>query len=200
MLDTTLRPVKERLVAPLVAGPVGGVSPTVITSVGLAVTLGAAVAAWQGAVVLSVAGWLAGRLLDGLDGPVARRQGAARDVGGLIDFTFDTLGYTAIPLALALNADDSTQWAVTAALLASFYLNAVTLGFTSALIEKRNQAAGSPTAVVLPRGLVEGCETIAFFTVALAAPTIATAVWAVMAIGVAATAIERVVWATRRFR
>lgn len=200
MLDSTLRPVKERLVAPLVAGPVGGVSPLAITSVGLAVTLGAAIAAWQGAVVLSVVGWLAGRLLDGLDGTVARRQGTASDVGGLIDFTVDTIGYVAIPVGLALNADDTTRWAVTALLFASFYLNAVTLGFTSALIEKRNLAIGSPTAVVLPRGFIEGCETIVFFTVALAVPGIATGVWAVMAIAVAVTGIERVLWATRRLR
>lgn len=197
MLDSALRPVKDRLLAPLIGTRLGRVSPTLISAIGLVLTLAAAVAAWQQLTVIAVALWLAGRLADGIDGLVARASGRATDVGGLLDFVFDTIGYASIPLGLAFGLDTRTLWIATAVVLASFYLNAVSLGYVSALIEKRDQHGSSATSVVLPRGLVEGSETMVFFTAALALPDASPIIWSVMAAAVIVTAIERVRWATR---
>jgi len=200
VLDSTLRPVKDRMLAPFARSPLARVHPNVISAVALASTLVAAAAASQGAVIVSIVLWLVGRLLDGLDGIAARTTGRESDVGGLIDFVFDTIGYAAIPLGLAFAIDDRAGWIATAFVLASFYLNAVSLGYVAALLEKRGPAGPRATSAVLPRGLIEGTETIAIFTLALALSDAATVVWWVMAGAVTVTALERVRWAGRELR
>lgn len=198
MLDPTLRPVKDRVLGPIARSGVGRMPPVLISSIGLAFGLGAAVAAWQQSTALAVALWLLGRLADGLDGIVAREGHRSSDVGGLVDFVFDTIAYAAVPLGLAAALDDRVTWIATAVLLAAFYVNAVTLGYVAALLEKRSLGAaarGEPTSATLPRGLVEGTETIVLFTLALAFPDAATTIWWVMATAVLLTAFERVRWA-----
>ena len=196
MLDSTLRPVKDRLLVGATRTPLARLHPTVISSVGLVASLGAAVAAWRLLPLLAVGLWLFGRVADGIDGAVARSTGRSSDVGGLLDFVFDSVGYAAIPLGLAFGLDERGAWIVTAVLLASFYLNAVSLGYVAALLEKRAlgrprrpaprrvncaarnrcrrsrspQAAARAHQCGAPRGLVEGTETIVFFTMALAFP------------------------------
>ncbi|MGB3733569.1 MAG: CDP-alcohol phosphatidyltransferase family protein [Ilumatobacter sp.] len=200
MLDSTLRPVKDRLLRPLARTAIVRVHPTVISLVGLLLSIGAAVAASQRLAAVAVAAWLAGRLADGLDGLAARTSGRASDLGGLLDFTFDTIGYATIPIGLAFGVDTRTGWIVTAALLAAFYLNSVSLGYVAALLEKRGLDAATQrraTSAVLPRGLVEGTETIVFFTLALAFIESSPWIWSAMAALVTVTALERVRWAAR---
>jgi phosphatidylglycerophosphate synthase len=201
MLDSTLRPLKDSLLAPLARGPLRNVPPIVVSLAALGASLGAAVAAWQGAIVASVALWLLGRALDGLDGVVARVNGRQSDLGGLYDFLFDTIGYAAIPLGLAAGVNTTATWIATAVVLSTFYLNAVSLGHVAAMLEKRSLGAaqtGAATSTILPRGLVEGTETVIFFTVALALPASAWIVWTVMAAAVSITVIERTRWIARR--
>ncbi len=202
MLDSTLRPVKDAVLQPVAAGPCAKVCPILISTVGLVAALGAGMAAWRGWVIVSVVAWLASRVLDGLDGAVARANGRQSDIGGLLDFLFDTIGYIAIPLGIAFGVGDDTLWTVTAMLLGAFYLNAVSLGHVAAVLEKRGRGAaalGEQTSTTLPRGLVEGTETIVFFTIALAVPSAATIVWTVMAIAVVVTVAERTRWAATQF-
>jgi phosphatidylglycerophosphate synthase len=203
MFDSTLRPVKDRLLGPVARTGIGRMPPTAISAVGLVLGLGAAVAASQLASVLAVVLWLLGRVADGLDGLVARAQGRMSDIGGLVDFVLDTIVYAAIPIGLAVGIDDRATWIATAVLLATFYVNAVSLGYVAALLEKRSLAAATsarPTSAVLPRGLVEGTETIVLFTIALALPDATTAIWWIMAGAVLLTALERVRWAARELR
>ena len=54
------------------------------------------------------------------------------------------------------------------------------------------------TSTILPRGLIEGTETIVFFTLALAAPSIAWIVWTAMAVAVVCTVAERTRWIARQ--
>ncbi len=200
MLDSALRPVKDRLLTPLTKTAIVRVHPTVISFVGLLLSLGAAVAASQRLAAIAVTAWLAGRIADGLDGLAARSSGRESDLGGLLDFTFDTIGYATIPIGVAVGIDTRTGWIVTAVLLATFYLNAVSLGYVAALLEKRGLDAATQrraTSAVLPRGLVEGTETIVFFTLALAFVDRSPWIWSTMAALVTVTALERVRWAAR---
>ena len=91
MLDLRLRPFKERLLDPTAARLARRVSANALTGIALAVTLGAAALAAAGQPIAAVAAWLVGRLLDGLDGPVARHRGAASDLGGYLDMVADTV-------------------------------------------------------------------------------------------------------------
>ncbi|MEP4649317.1 MAG: CDP-alcohol phosphatidyltransferase family protein, partial [Ilumatobacter sp.] len=72
--------------------------------------------------------------------------------------------------------------------------------YVAALLEKRGLDAATQrraTSAVLPRGLVEGTETIVFFTLALAFIDASPWIWSVMAALVTVTALERVRWAAR---
>lgn len=193
MLDRALRPVKDRYLGPVVSGPVGRLHPTLLSTLSLLTAVGAGIAAWRQLALVAVVLWLLSRLADGLDGAVARDRGTANDLGGFVDIVFDTIGYAAIPLGVAAGIDSRAGWIVTAILLATFYVNAVSWTYIAAVLEKRGSAGGT-TSVVMPRGLVEGTETIVFFTVALAVPSIAVWVFGAMAAAVTVTVIERLWW------
>lgn len=194
MLDGPLRPAKDRLLAPLVHGPLRSAPPLAVTLTALVASLAAAVAAWQSLPVAAVTLWLLSRLADGLDGAIARQQGSAGDRGGLLDIVADTIGYAAVPLGIAAGIDTRAVWVVVAVLLATFYVNAVSWTYLAALLEKREagaRATGTVTSTVMPRGLVEGAETIVFFALALAWPAAAPWILAVMAGAVGITVVER---------
>lgn len=83
-----------------------GVTPTMVTVLGLALTvIGAALIAdgllWQGALV---AGF--GVLLDALDGPLARFKGTASDRGAFIDTMSDRFGEIAVWVGLGVYLRD----------------------------------------------------------------------------------------------
>lgn len=82
-------------------------TPTIVTAVGLLVTIGGAVFIaneWY-AVGAAVAG--AGALLDALDGPLARYQGTASIRGAFIDTMSDRFGEVAIWAGLAFSLRDN---------------------------------------------------------------------------------------------
>ena len=198
MLDGPLRPAKDQLLAPLIRGPLRSVAPLVLSTAALTAAIGAAAAAWQQLGAVAVTFWLVSRLADGLDGAVARHQGVSSDRGGLVDMVADTVGYAVIPLGIAAGLDTRAAWITVAFLLATFYVNAVSWTYLAALLEKRAHGVvrtGAATSTIMPRGLVEGTETIVFFTVALAWSGGATGVLAVMAAAVVVTVGERLWWA-----
>ena len=194
MLDRRLRSTKTRLLAST-ADRLVGVAPQTLTGVGLAVGLGAAGLAaigWWGPALVA---WGANRTLDGLDGEVARRAGRQTDVGGYLDLVADATVYAAIPLGVAAGIGTGGAWVAAAALLATFYVNIVSLTLLSALLEKRGTGAattGEATATTLPPGLIEGAETVLLFALLLAVPGWAVTTMAVMAVLVAATAVGRI--------
>jgi phosphatidylglycerophosphate synthase len=200
MIDRALRPPVERALAPIARLAPPAVHPTAITVAAVAPGLGAAVAAGLGAAPLAVALWLLNRLLDGLDGTLARVRGAQSDAGGYADILLDVAVYAAIPLGIAAGQGTRGAWSAAATLLASFYLNAISWAYLSALLERRGagaRAGGELTAVTMPPGLVEGAETLVVFALALAVPGWSVAAMWVMAGGVVAGVVLRGVWAAR---
>ncbi len=177
MKATLLSPVVERMPA---------VDADRLTALGLVLGLGAGVAAARSWWWLALVLFLAGRLIDGLDGEVARRRRSASDAGGYTDIVADTIVYAAIPIGASIGSSIDHVWPITAALLASFYLNTITWAYLAAVFEKRATASERTTSVVMPAGLVEGAETIAFFIVMLLVP--ARLDWTLAAMAVAVTA------------
>ena len=173
VFDTRLRPMKQHALAPVVRW-LSPVRPDLITAVGLAFGLAASIASAGQQWWLALALFAMNRVLDGLDGEIARAQSASTDHGGYADMVADTIVYAAVPLGASIGSDIEHIWPITALLIASFYVNALTWTYLSALLEKRresNQGAVS-TSVVMPGGLVEGTETAGFFVVMLAFPAI----------------------------
>lgn len=203
MLDVRLRPVKERLLGRLTAPLARRVSAGAVTALALLVTLGAAGLAWAGLPLVALVAWLLGRLLDGLDGAVARARGEATDWGGYVDIVADTIGYAAVPIGVALGIDERAGWITVAVLLGALFVNTISWSFLAAVLEKRGagaSATGEMTAVTMPPALVEGTETIVLFSLFVALPSLAPWLFALMAALVGVNVLQRLWWASTNLR
>ena len=85
-----------------------GIGANALTVSGFLIGLGAAACIVAGMFWLAICLLLLSRLLDALDGAVAR-LGSATDKGGYLDITLDFLFYAAIPLAFAWQDRKSTR-------------------------------------------------------------------------------------------
>ena len=218
MFDTELRRIKDILLEPVVSVAAAlHLSPGKITAAGLAFGLiaagAAAVGQWTPALIL----WLLNRIADGLDGLVARRSNAVSDSGGYLDIMADFVVYATLPLGAAAGVSAEAAatgaatvtagsmaphpwlWPSTAVLLAVFYVNTASWMYAAALIEKRQTVASAQaadkaqTTIAMPRGIIEGAETILFITVLLLFPGYIVPIYITFALLTAATALLRVV-------
>jgi phosphatidylglycerophosphate synthase len=196
LLDAVLRPLKARAFLPVVAR-IAVVPPIAVTVVGLAFGLLAAVALIWGASWLALFAWLMNRALDGLDGELARFRGMQTDLGGYLDIMADYLVYAALPLALAWQLSTTSAWIAAAVLVASFYVNSASWMFLAAVTEKCSAGGRRATSIAMPGGLVEGSETVLFFTAMLLMPASFVLLAGVMAGLVLLTVLQRVWWAER---
>lgn len=198
MRDSMLRAQKDRLMLPLVQGKFSSIHPNAVSMVALVVGLGAALAAWQGSYAIGLLLWLLNRVLDGLDGLVARVHQKQSDFGGYLDLLLDFIIYLAIPIALIASAPTSANLWGGIALISSYVLNTISWTVLSALLEKRQlQRQERLTSMEMPTGLVEGAETIFFYILFFLLPGYLSYLFYVMAILVLFTAAQRVWWAAR---
>lgn len=110
------------------------------------------------------------RLLDGLDGAIARST-RRTDRGGFLDIVLDFAIYGAIPLAFALR--DPSAFALPAAvLLFSFYVNGASFLAFAAVAAKRGMSSDirGIKSIYFTAGFMEGTETILFFTAMILLP------------------------------
>lgn len=172
--------------------------PIWLTAVALFFGLLAAVLLWQQAYGWGFLCWFLNRLFDGLDGTVARVQDLQSDLGGYVDILADFVIYAAIPIGLAAaQPETAVLWALIF-LLATFYVNAASWMYLSAILEKRRRSsAGVQTSVEMPGGLIGGAETIVFFSAFIIFPQWLPILFAVMGGMVIATTLQRLIWAAR---
>ena len=195
--QTLLRPALNAVARGLVRA---GISADALTWLGFAIGIAAALAiAWQ-AFVVGLVLLLVSRLLDGLDGSVARLT-QPTDAGGFLDIALDFLFYAAIPLGFAV-ADPSHNALPAAVLLASFIGTGTSFLAFAALAEKRGltDTALPGKSFYFLGGLTEATETIAVF----AAMCLWPEHFAVLAYGFAAlcaiTTAMRMGWGYRRLK
>ena len=89
--------------------------PNTLSLIGFAAGLGCAATLAFGPIGLSSVStraialtlWLLGRVIDGLDGAVARRQGRPSDLGGYLDIMLDFIVYALVPIAAVFGATSS---------------------------------------------------------------------------------------------
>lgn len=182
------------------------VSPDAITATGLLLGLGSAVAAglqaWPVALVL----WLASRLADGLDGPLARRRRAAgagdAGSGGFLDITADFVVYGSTVLGVAVGATGGygAPWEPFAAVLLAYYVNGTAFLAFSSLAERAGRRIDDGRSLSFLGGLAEGTETIVVHALWLLLPTVAWQVAWVWAGVVAVSAGQRMVAGYRALR
>ncbi len=140
-----------------------GVSADAITLIGFAVGIAAA-----GLIASRFYGWgliaiLANRILDGMDGVIARTQGAT-DRGAFLDIALDFFFYAAIPFGFALANPPANALAASALLLSFVGTGSSFLAF-AVIAAKRNlsSTAFPQKGLYYLGGLTEGTETIIAF-------------------------------------
>ena len=198
MIDRYARMPKQVLYRPLARRL--KLSPSLVTAAGLVAGLLCAVAAALGQYSWSFGLWILNRALDGLDGELAREQGTQSDLGGYLDIVADFAVYTAIPLGLACSSQDRLAWPLTAVMVGAFFINAASLMYLAALLEKRGQGAahlGEKTSVTMPPALVEGGETVIFYSLFLLFPDQLVGLFSLMACLVGVNVMWRLHWAWR---
>lgn len=196
-VQSALRPAMTRAARALVRL---GVGADAISFAGFAIGMAAAAAIAFQQFLPGLALLLLSRLMDGLDGAVARAT-IPTDRGGFLDITLDFLFYAAIPLAFAL-ADPVTNALPAAVLLAAFIGTGSSFLAFAAVAEKRRlrSLAFPDKSFYFLGGLTEATETIAAFAAMCLWPQ-----WfAPIAYGFAAlcgvTIVLRIGWGWQRFR
>ena len=154
--------------------------------VGIGACVAAALAQWP----LALGLFLINRVLDGLDGAVARAGGGGSDLGGLLDFMADFVVYGGFVVAVAV-AEPDARIACTA-LLATYLLNNVALLSFASLVVKRQLEFGDERSLRFTPGLTEGTETIAAYCAFCLIPSRADVVAWVFAAMVLVTVAQRV--------
>lgn len=177
-----------------------GVGADAVTLAGFVTGMAAALAIGLQQFLAGLALMLLSRLLDGLDGAVARAS-APTDRGGFLDITLDFLFYAAIPLGFAF-ANPAANALPAAVLLASFIGTGSSFLAFAVLAEKRGLAGTAlpGKSFYFLGGLTEATETIAAFAAMCLWPQwfghIAYGFAALCAI----TAALRIGWGWRRLR
>jgi len=168
-----------------------------VTAAGLLAGLGACVAIAESAWALALVLWLVNRVLDGLDGPIARQRGVT-ELGGLLDFVADFIVYSGFVLGVAI-AHPSARLACVA-LLATYLVNNVALLSFSSVIERLGLELGDERSLRLTTGIAEGTETIVVYCLFCVVPGSSTTIaWGFAGL-VAVTAVQRVAHAARILR
>jgi phosphatidylglycerophosphate synthase len=163
VLDAKLRPLIDpplNAIGRALAGV--GVTANALTFTGLALGLAGAAAIALGHIDWGLALIIANRLLDGLDGAVARVRGPS-DLGGYFDIVADFAFYVSVPLGFGVLSPTNTLPALV--LVASFVLTGVSFLAFAVIAGKRGATteAHGKKSFFYSTGLAEGTETIAVF-------------------------------------
>jgi phosphatidylglycerophosphate synthase len=155
-----IKPGLERAARVLVRAGIGADS---VTLCGFVLGVGAALAIAGGAPLAGLALMLASRLMDGLDGAVARLT-RPTDRGAFLDITLDFLFYASIPLAFALH--DPPANALPAALLLAAFVGTGSSFLAFAVLAERRGLKSEDypqKGIYYLGGLTEATETLACF-------------------------------------
>ncbi len=174
-----------------------GVQPLTLTAAGWLVGAGACVAVARQAWVVGLVLWLLNRLLDGLDGPVARHRGVT-DLGGFLDIVADFSVYAGFLVGVAVAVPDARLGCV--ALLTAYYVSGTAFLALSSLVERRGGDGADPAgghsgdgrSLRFVGGLAEGTETVVAYVLFCLFPAHVTGLAWVFAALVFVTAGQRV--------
>lgn len=175
-----------------------GISANAVTLAGLAAGLAAAFAITQHAYGPALVLILLGRVLDGLDGAVARATQPS-DFGGYLDILADFAFYVAVPLAFGLAERDNLPAATI--LIASFTLTGISFLAYAVMAAKagRETSAHGTKSFFYNSGLAEGTETIICFVLMCLAPGYFPMIAAIYAVLCAVTVLQRTMAARADF-
>lgn len=150
-----------------------GVTANAVSVTGLAIGLSAVPLLAFGHYDAALLVILLNRLLDGLDGAVARHGPRLTPFGGYLDIVCDMVFYAAVPLGFALARPEDALWA--AILLASFVCTCASFlgrAVLAATRGERDPGTRGRKSFFHAAGLMEGTETILAFVLFCLLPDI----------------------------
>ncbi|MFN4166915.1 MAG: CDP-alcohol phosphatidyltransferase family protein [Pannonibacter phragmitetus] len=164
MIDARLLPLQRAALQPL-AGFLArrGVSADRLSITGFLAGLAAFAALCFGQWLTALLLILLNRLLDGLDGAVARIHGAT-DRGAYLDIALDMVFYALIPLGFAIQAPQDHALPAAVLIVSFVGTGSSFLAFSAVAAKLGRKAPEFPTkGIYYAGGLAEGFETIAAF-------------------------------------
>lgn len=200
VVDKQLREVKEQLLNPGAVWLGQYISPMTMTVAGGMVGILAGMATLHAAYGVGLVLWLVNRVMDGLDGTIARKTNQQSDFGGYVDILIDHMVYAAIPIFMAISVGQTAVYIALALMLMSFYMNTASWAVLSSILEKRNLGAAAnrqPTTISMPTGIIEGTETIIGYVLFFLFPGYLAWLFGGMALLVGLTILQRLLWARK---
>lgn len=199
MFDARLRPFID---PPLAAAArilvKWGVTANMLTLLGAAAGIAAAIMISHQLFLPALLLIILNRLLDGLDGPVARIRGAS-EFGGYLDILCDFLFYVSVPVAFGLA--DAANLLPALLLVAAFTLTAVSFLAFAAIAARMGEGDNrhGKKAFVYSTGIMEGGETILFFIIMCLLPGHFAVLAQIFAALCLLTVLQRIMMARQRF-
>ena len=199
MFDSKLRPLIDPPLNRLGSALAGcGVTANQVTVAGAVFGALAGVAIALGHPLVGLALILVNRLLDGLDGAVARAT-RPTDFGGYLDIVCDYVFYLAVPLGFGFAASQHLPYALV--LVATFTLTGVSFLAFATLAARRGVETTTHGAksFFYSNGIAEGAETILAFVLMCLLPSWFPLIATVFAMLCILTVIQRSLIARRTF-
>lgn len=214
MLDVQLRrAVSKPLNTMASALDVPWITPDRLTMAGLVIGLSSAALAASQFWALAVVAWLASRVLDGLDGTLARRRLAAAsaprsttasEAGGFLDIVADFVVYGATVLGVAVGATTAfgAPWWPFLVVLFAYYINGAAFLAFSSIAERtgRSLSDDDNRSLFFLGRIAEGGETVFVHTLWLVLPFIAWQIAIGWSIVVLVSAAQRMIVGYRLLR
>lgn len=201
MLDRTIQTAIQPLLNRAAKGLVrAGIGADTLTVAGFLVGMAAAVAIAFEAYTAGMVMLLASRLMDGLDGAVARET-TPTDLGGFLDITLDFLFYASIPLAFAIA--HPAQNALPAAVLLAAFIGTASSFLAFAIVAEKHRMVSTAfpdKSFYFLGGLTEATETIAVLCAMCVWPEAFPLIAYGFAVLCAITIAMRIGWGWQRFR
>ena len=173
-----------------------GATPNQVTVTACLMGCGAAALLASGMGGLALALWLASRVLDGMDGMLARITSGSSAFGGFLDITLDMLAYGAMILGFAVaRPAHAVGWS--AILVGYIGATTATLALSSLLEARRARDGITDRSIAFTPGFAEAGETNVVHALLVLLPAFTEPiVWAWIAL-LAATVVQRIVIARR---
>ncbi len=203
MIDRYLRPIKEKLLLPTAQKVSNYFTPNQISFIAFAFGILSCVLIIINHLYFALSFWLINRIIDGLDGTVARISKRQSDWGGYLDIMLDFIIYALIPISFALNLNlNNSIFLPLSIMLASFYINSASWMYLSALIEKRSgpDLEKNLTSIPMPTGLIEGSETIFLYTLFFLFSNYLNLLFIIVSGLTLIGTFQRIIWAFRNLK
>ena len=190
-------PIRRHIHEPLDRIGVGleklGLTPNQMTGIGFVIGVGACVFVATGRWYIGLGMWLLNRIVDGLDGPLARRVGPT-ELGGFFDIMADFAIYGGIVLAIGFHVPEARVAALVLFLM--YYLNGS--GFLAwSSIAERLQQHDSERTFHFPTSLAEGTETIVVMSLILLIGSFTEEILWIWSAAVAISVVQRIFYVRR---